>query len=309
MRGRLIVAAAGVLLLIFAGVAYVVVVAPDATPGVRGLSAAGINFTDSDGLIAPGPFTAAFSPNGAKLAVLSAAGISLSERGRLTPVLKQDVAAASRVVEMAWMPTADRLLVAEGPAQARRLNVIDLQGKVVAAATLSQPLSLDEGFGIAVDSTNRQAALIQVSRDAIGGRRHLDLAVVDLQSGAVRVLPTPDIEESRPYFVDDSHVLVTSDSSVVTRASVVDLTTGASLAIGSKATMSAGVLTDTDVPVYQTLGLNAAVWAPGRKLGDLDKGAVLVALHPTGAAGVERLAPDGEGATRLRVIALDPPRR
>lgn len=306
MRGRLIIAAAGVLLLIVAGVAYVVVVAPDATPGVRGLSAAGTTFTDSDGLVAPGPFTAAFSPNGAKLAVLSAAGISLSDRGRLTPVLKQNVAGASRVVEMAWMPSSDRLLVAEGPAPARRLNVIDLTGKVVAAATLSQPLSLDEGFGMAVDSTNRKAALIQVNRDAVGGRRHLDLAVVDLQNGAVRILPTPDIEESHPYFVDDNHVLVTADSSVVTRASVVDLADGSSLAVGSKATMSAGVLTDTDVPVYQTLGETAAVWAPGHKLGDLDKGAVLVALHPTGSAGVERLAPDAEGATRLRVIALNP---
>jgi hypothetical protein len=297
------------LLLVLLGAAYVVLFAPDSTPGVRGLSPAGPAFSDTQGLIDPGPYDAAFSPNGARLAVLSAGGVSLAEGGRLTKVVKQEATAASRVVAMAWMPTSDRLLVAEGPAQTRRLNVVDLKGQVVAAATLDKPLSLGDGFGMAVDATNRRAVLVNVTRDAIGGRRHLDLAVVDLQTGAVGILPTPDADESRPYFVDDSHVLVTQDAAQGTGAVLYDLKTRTASPLAEGATAAAGVLSDSGTPVYQTLAEKPSVRTARGELGRLDEGATLVAVHPAGAAAVERLASDSATGARLKVISLHPPKR
>lgn len=308
MRGRAVVAGVVGLLLVLAGAAYVVLFAPDSTPGVRGLAPSGVATTDSQGMIAPGPSKAAYSPNGAHLAVLSAQSLSLAVRGELQPVVKLG-GGASTVVDFAWMPSSDRLLVVEGPS-VRRLNVVDLKGEVVAAATLSEPLLVDEGFGVTVDSTNTKAVLTTVTRDAIGGLRHFDLTVVDLPTGKVTTKSTPDVDETRPFFVTDTTVVATVETGDAMRAEVIDIESGKRTPLGRASgagSLAAGVLSDSDAPVFQVVGdpnvVNVLTANGVRRLKKLDEGQVVVAVHPTGATAVVRVVVDG--TVRLKVVALD----
>lgn len=309
MRGKAPLVAAAVLVLVILGAAYVVLFAPDPSPRAGGLAPAGPTFTDTKGLIQAGPYDAAFSPNGARLAVLSSSGLYLSDEGKLEPIIETGGQAASGIVDFAWFPGSKRILVAEGPSPTSRLNVIDLEGEVVAAATLSQPVTFAEGYGLTVDSTNTRAVAVHVTRDAVGGLRHLDLAVIDLTSGKVEIRETPDLDERDPTFVDDGSVLVTIDEGGEPGAFVLDLATGNRTPVGSGARVAAGVLTDSETPVVQTLAERPEVRAGDHVLGTLSEGANLVALHPTGTAGVERAPVGGDGETRLRVVSLDPPRR
>lgn len=308
-RGWVAIAAAVALALAVAGIAYAVVYAPDATPGVEGLSPVGRSFSAEDGVLPPGPYDAAFSPNGARLAALGDTGLFLADEGKLEPIVRTTAAGASRLAAFAWMPTSDRLLVADGPV-ARKVNVVDLKGAVVAAATLSTPLQLEGGHGLTVDSTNRRAVAVHVVRDPIGGQRHFNLAIIELETGQVQILDTPDVEETQPFFVDDDTVLVTIDAENRSRPALVDLASGERTFIAPKG-IGVGSIRDSDSPAIEVVDPKdderRVIRAGKQTLGRLSKGATLVALHPAGAAGVERvLVPDG--TTRLRLLALDPPR-
>ena len=163
-----------------------------------------------------------WSPDGAHLAVV--------EGGSVTVVGLNDAKVVARagtnVVDAAWMPDGTRVLVVEGPIPTGQVATIDLHGKLDGAATLDPSIGFGDGNGIAVDERGTRAAAIAVTRDAIGGATHTDLATIELQTGKVRVYATARNEAS-PLFVDDDRVAVASEGTHgPARLDLVDLATG-----------------------------------------------------------------------------------
>ncbi len=164
------------------------------------------------------------SPDGSRLAVV--------EGGAVVVVGLHDAKIVTRagqaVVDAAWMPDSRRVLLLEGPTPTGQVTVIDMAGKVVGVATLAPSVGFGDGAGAAVDNRGARAAVITVTRDAIGGQRHNDLAIIDLPTGAVRTYPTPSRDQARPLFIDDDLVAVSSIGSTgPARLDFVDLATGA----------------------------------------------------------------------------------
>lgn len=163
------------------------------------------------------------SPDGARLAVVEAGTVAVVGLHDATIVTR----AGRNVVDATWMPGSKRLLVVEGPIPTGQITVVDLTGAVTGVATLSPALGFGDGHGVAVDTRGARAAVIAVTRDAIGGRTHRDLALIDLLTGAARVYPTPGREESRPLFVDDDLIAVESQGERgAARLDLVDVATG-----------------------------------------------------------------------------------
>ena len=146
------------------------------------------------------------SPDGSRLAVVEAGAVTVVGVNDAKVVTR----AGTNVVDAAWMPDGDRVLVVEGPIPTGQMTVIDMEGTVSGIAQLSPSVSFGSGLGLAVDPRGTQAAVITVTREPIGGRQHSDLAVVGLQSGKVTVYPTPGRDETQPMFVDDELVALSS---------------------------------------------------------------------------------------------------
>lgn len=146
------------------------------------------------------------SPDGERLAIVEAGAVTVVGVDDAKVVTR----AGTNVVDAAWMPDGERVLVVEGPIPTGQLTVIDMEGTVSGVAQLSPSVSFGTGLGLAVDSRGTQAAVITVTREPIGGRQHSDLAVVGLQTGKVRVYATPERDETQPMFVDDELVAVSS---------------------------------------------------------------------------------------------------
>jgi hypothetical protein len=164
------------------------------------------------------------SPDGARLAVV--------EGGQVVVVGVNDakivMRAGTNVVDAAWMPDGKRVLAVEGPIPTGQVTTLDMKGEIDGVQKINPSISFGDGTGVAVDSRGTQAAVIAVTRDAIGGEVHTDLAVIQLQSGAVRVYPTPARDESSPVFIDDDFVAVASQGATGSaRLDFVDLGTGA----------------------------------------------------------------------------------
>ena len=163
------------------------------------------------------------SPDGSRIAVVAG--------GSVTVVGLDDAkivtSAGTNVVDAAWMPDGTRVLVVEGPIPTGQVATVDMHGKVDGVATLAPSIGFGDGDGIAVDEHGTRAAVIAVTRDAIGGATHTDLATIDLGTGKVRVYPTAR-DEAQPLFVDDDLVAVASQATKgPARLDLVDLTTGA----------------------------------------------------------------------------------
>ncbi|MEY2472355.1 MAG: hypothetical protein QOK28_1684 [Actinomycetota bacterium] len=161
------------------------------------------------------------SPDGSRIAVV--------EGGVVTVVGLNDAKIVTRagtnIVDATWMPDGKRVLVVEGPIPTGQIATIDMTGHLNGVATLSPSIGFGSGDGIAVDERGTRAAVIAVTRDAIGGAAHTDLATVELQTGEVRVYPT-DRNETHPVFVDDDLVAVASQAATgPERLDFVDLTT------------------------------------------------------------------------------------
>lgn len=159
-----------------------------------------------------------WSPDGRRLALV--------EDGTVTVVGIDDAKIVTRaghnVVDATWMPDSKRVLVVEGPIPTGQIATLDMQGRLDGVATLAPSIAFGDGFGLAVDARGTRAAAIAVTRDAIGGATHSDLAVIELQTGKVHVYATPR-NETTPVFVDDDLVAVASAG----RLDRFDLTTGA----------------------------------------------------------------------------------
>jgi hypothetical protein len=130
------------------------------------------------------------------------------------------------VVDGAWMPDGKRVLVVEGPIPTGQISTLDMTGHVDGVARLDPSIGFGSGDGVAVNADGTRAAVIAVTREDLGGAEHADLAVVELQTGKVRVYPTAR-DEARPFFVDDDVVAVTSEAATgPARLDVVNLATG-----------------------------------------------------------------------------------
>lgn len=322
MSTRVLVVAAAALGVLVVGAVAVLVLSPDPNPEVTGpLTPTGAS-AFADGFLEPGPHAAAYSRNGALLALLSDRGVSLADKGRQVFVVRNTGSDASRIVDFAWMPGSESIMVVEGPNEAKKLSVVDLDGQAIAAVALQPAVSVGDGFGLAVDNSNRQAVVVTVTRDTIGGSRHFDLAVVDLQTGAVRPLTTtPDVEESSPSFLDDGNVLYTRGASGVLEAVVMNLATGQTRRISPDGTraIALGAVREGTVAVYQRLGDGpedrgevvgvpiSASGAPGSpsNMGTMEAGETVLALHPSGSeAVVQPPLGRGDSASRLRAVRL-----
>lgn len=149
--------------------------------------------------------------------------VALVENGAVTVVRTRDgarvMSAGKNVVDAAWMPDGQRVLVVEGPIPTGEIDAIGMNGKVQGVAKVQPAIQFGNGYGLAVDSAGRQAAAIAVTRDPIGGATHTDLAVIDLQSGATRVFKTT-IDERNPIFADDDRVAALGDDALFVRSLV-----------------------------------------------------------------------------------------
>lgn len=155
-----------------------------------------------ESLEVPGSGVIRWSPDATKLAVL-VDGELVVVRVRDAEVLGRS---GRRVVDAAWMPDGTRVLLVEGPIPTGEIAAVSASGQVRGVTKLQPTIPFASGRGLAVNSTGTQAAAITVRTDAIGGGKHFDVAVVDVQRGGTRVYRTDAREESNPVFVDDSTV-------------------------------------------------------------------------------------------------------
>lgn len=164
------------------------------------------------------------SPDGGRVLVVEAGQVVVVGLHDADIVMR----AGRNVVDAAWMPDGERVLVVEGPIPTAQVTTLDMNGEVDGVQTLSPSVGFGDGNGVAVDSRGTKAAVIATTRDAIGGRVHGDLAVIELQTGKVRVYATPDRDEVYPLFVDDDLVALRSEAATgATRLDLVELATGA----------------------------------------------------------------------------------
>lgn len=301
-----VVALVGALTVIVAAVAYVVSRGDEDPLAVQLGGAAGAAF-DQRGSLAPAIRRALFSPDGARLAVISDTGIGVARGGQVQLITPPGATA----VDAAWMPNSAALVVAEGPAVISRLTVVALDGSTTGVATLDAPFSVGDGNGLAVDGRGGFAVAATETRDPVGGRRHHDLVIVDLTSGhVVPLTQTPGADETWPVFVDATHVLF-ARTTTGGRPTVVerDLTTGSerTLSAGDEAARPIGTLRTGEPVIAGGLpGKPITVWAVainGRRirLGQVGAGDTVWSVDPAGTRAV---------ATRgsiVRAVTLQPP--
>lgn len=155
-----------------------------------------------DGVVVPGAGVIRWSPDSTKLAVIAA--------GEVVVVRVADGEELARrgatVVDVAWMPDAERLVLVEGPTPTGQVVAMATTGRVVGTTALRPSIAFGQGRGLSVNSTGTQAVAVSATRDVLGGATHHDLAVVQLQTGATRVFPSQARDESNPVFVDETTI-------------------------------------------------------------------------------------------------------
>lgn len=201
-RPRTVALVAFVIVAILAVAYGVVVTRPGPSPRVPPVAAGAFG---PGGVIRTASTKAAYSPDGASIAVLTADGVGIATKGRVEAFTRP----GAQIVDFAWMPDSRRLLVMEGPVGTGFVVVVDLQGEVVAAEELSPPFAVGSGFGIDVDPSARRAVTVAVTRDPLGQRDRRDVVVTDLQTGVTRTLVDEEAIESRPAFLAGDEVVVT----------------------------------------------------------------------------------------------------
>lgn len=313
MRTRTVVTAGLSLVAVLLVAMLVALNWPDPDPQVPSL--AGRAF--AGGEIRTSSVTAAYSPDGGRIAVLTDEGVGLASNGQVRRFTRP----GARIVAFTWMPDSRRLLVLEGPVATGFLAAVDLTGKVVGSVELDPAFPPGSGFGLAVDDATRRAASVTVERDALGGTGGRDLVTVDLQSGVTRVMGNAEALESNPQFVDDDHVVLTERRAGTAQVVLVELASGRRTRLtpaGQDATL-VGTLAGGDRIAYTTVGRSGRVrlWATGvvggepRLLDTFAPGQVVVAVEPSArralvsvpATGALDGDPGGERVLRDVVLA------
>jgi hypothetical protein len=258
---------------------------------------------------------ALFSPDGAQLAVITSGGVGIATAGAVHLITPD----GSAVDDAAWMPDARSLLVIEGGAQVDRITVLDLNGAVRGVAHLDAPIE-HAGDGVAVDSRGVHAAVVTETRDAIGGVRHHDLALIDLTTGHVTALTrTADVDEEWPVFVDDNTVAFARTAAGHTTVATIDTGGGGLRRVSPPGETARPVarLRGGQLVYSSSVGDGAiSVWALSGggadrvRLGRLPRRAEVWSVDPAGDRAVASVAltrPDGERVSPLEAVTMRPP--
>lgn len=281
---------------------------------VTGLAAPPSPAFDAEGRIDGG--RARYSADGTRLAVLSSAGVSIADEGRLRAV----TAEGANVVDAAWFPAGSAFLVAEGPLPTGTLAVVETDGSVRGNIALTPSVGFGSGYGMAVSPGGRQAVVTGVERPALE-REQRYLVVVDLETGATRPLTEPGgADESNPVYLDAATVVFEEEpvpepgATEVEEPSVVsiELSTGEREVLSRRSRLAGVVGGGNEVAIAVTRGREIVMLA-GRRgnedftLGSLPEGAALTAVHPAGGEAVVRelqISADGSQASGLRRIRV-----
>jgi hypothetical protein len=178
------------------------------------------------------------------------------------------------------------------------------------AAALKPSFAFGDGQGLSIDVKGTQAVAVAVRQDAVGGTRHHDLALIQLQTGVTRVFTTEDREESSPLFVDDTTVAYASDSpSGERRLHTLDTMTGAVSNLGVIHDGPFGVLASGEIVVGHRAAQGAyrldavASLEDSRVLGVLRDHQRPVAIDRFGTRALVRRFGGLQG-TRLAIVVL-----
>ena len=234
------------------------------------------------------------SPDGQRVAIVNDGELSVI-RVRDGAVLTR---AGQNIVDASWMLDGERVLAVEGPIPTGEIVTVGTTGRATGRARLTPSAAFGDGDGLAVDRDGARAAAIVVTRDAIGGTRHRDLATIDLATGALRVYATPSVDERNPVFLNDGVVALNANGHL----QFVDLQTGAIEDEGQIAGGPYASAPDGEV-VVNTRAEMFRVDAAGARTSwfTLGRGRVPVAFQPNLTRAVFR-----DGA-RLTVEATIPP--
>ena len=179
-------------------VTWAIVTRGEEQPSGVAVSPGGRSPFDETGALPAGTSRARFSPSGANVAVLVDGAVDLAVEGELRSVTPR----GGNVVDAAWFPNDETLLVAEGPSSTGALAVVDIDGRVRGSIPLSEPVPFGTGYGMDVDADGRRAALTAVRRETLGPERRY-VVEVDLETGAVRPVTEPGgPDEFGPRYVD-----------------------------------------------------------------------------------------------------------
>lgn len=276
-------------------------------PEITGIAPVG---TDpfADGRLRPGPHDAAYSPDGQRVAVLTGGRLGMAEEGDVRPI----TARGSNVVDFAWFPASNALLVAEGPVPTGGLVVLEPDGRERGTIPLDPSISFGDGHGMDVAPGGREAVVTAVSRPPLGEEQRY-LAHVDLETGRVRALTEADERAERaPFWLDADTIAFTSEGPAGSRVEVIDAN-GAGrrpLPIRDTELRTVGTLDEEWIVAAGDSSL-VAVRADGRRrsLGAIPGGTAAIAIHPSGQSAIvaETVESVSGTAVQLRVVSLHPP--
>lgn len=302
---RKVLVALLILVLVVAGVLYYATITSD--PEITGIAPVG---TDpfADGQLRPGPHDAAYSPDGLRVAVLTGGRLAMAEEGDVRPITPR----GSNVVDFAWFPGSNALLVAEGPVPTGGLVILEPDGTERGTLPLDPPISFGNGEGMDVAPSGREAVVTAVTRPTLGEEQRY-LAHVDLETGRVRPLTDPDdTAETAPVWLDADTIAFTSETDDGSRLEVIDAAGSGRrpVALRAETVQTVGALDGEWVVVGVDSAL-LAVRPDGRRraLGEIPAGAAAVSVDPAGrTAIVAQTVQSASGtAVQLSTIELHPP--
>lgn len=281
---------------VLAAVSVVVLRNPE--PRVTGLAPAAVSPFDDAGTVEAGPSRAWFSPDGTKLAVLSAGALGLAREGRVTPLTRR----GGNVVDAAWFSAGTALLVAEGPAPTGGLVVVETDGDVRGTIALEPVVSFGTGLGMSVAPGGKAAVVTAVERDPLGAGRSI-LTVVDLTSGRTEAVDTGPGDARGPHHVDGARVAFTRVREGRPEAVVIDMAAPGRPVVLGPGEVKGVVGSGQAVAVQDGASLLSYPPAGGRPRAlSSDPGGPVVAVQPSGTRAV--IAVTTGDAVVLRAITL-----
>lgn len=180
---------------------------------------------DDNGALPYGPYWGRFGPDGRQLVVVSGADASLAKGGELQQLNQE----GEDVLDAAWMPGGNGVLVAYGPTGSDKLAVFNLKGDTLGFITMNPVVPIASTSGMAVDSAGKRAAVTAIHRGGLPGEQPVNAVhIVDLATGATSQASPPDQSVSRPIWLSETQLLVAVSPPgrpTETRAAVLSLET------------------------------------------------------------------------------------
>ena len=160
---------------------------------------------DDAGALPHGPFSGRFSPDAGQLLVLSGEDLSVARRGELQQ-LNED---GTQVIDAAWMPGANGILAAFGPAGNEEMTVYDPAGKILGIVKMKPAVHIAANGGMAVDPKGLVAAVTATDRGGLPGQAPTSsVQLVDLKTGAVTPASPPGVNARGPVWLTDRQLVV-----------------------------------------------------------------------------------------------------